>query len=222
MFIAKYQVHYFDNNPELEGYAVLFGDQEFSCGSGDFVQDKIRLAMETTNCIDSIQSDYLPYLDKLYQEARKQGLISREVFRALVRALLLDTLVNHYETLEYYKNRDSRHFWRFKVALENHFHQTHKVADYADMIGVCSKSLNLIARTHTGKTAKQLVDDRVLLELKRKLAFSQSSIHVISLQLGFKEATIMTKFFRRHTDVTPKEFRQLSNCSLNRSDSLLS
>ncbi|WP_413112306.1 helix-turn-helix domain-containing protein [Thaumasiovibrio sp. DFM-14] len=219
--IARYQVHYFDDNPELEGYAILFNDHVFSCGSDDLVQDKIRFAMETINCIDVITSDCQPYIDKLYQEAQKSGFISREVIRALVRALLLDNLVQHNETLAHHKNQDSRHFRRLKGALENHFHQTHKVADYAKMIGVCSKSLNLIAKKHTGKTAKQLIDDRVILELKRKLAFSQHSIQDISLQLGFKEATNMTKFFRRHTDVTPKEFRQLCHCSLARKNNLL-
>ncbi|WP_375753611.1 helix-turn-helix domain-containing protein [Vibrio sp. HN007] len=212
--VAKYQVHYFDNNPELEGCVVIFNDQVFSTGKDDLVQDRIRQAMDSINCMTLECSDYQSYIDTLKQELPRKGLISREVIRSLLRALLLNTLVKYYDSLEHHSSQDSRHFRRLKYVLENHFHQTHKAADYANMIGVCSKSLNLISKKHTGKTAKQLIDDRVLLELKRRLAFSQDSIYDISLQLGFKEATNMTKFFRRHTDVTPKEFRQLCRHNL--------
>ncbi|WP_353620189.1 helix-turn-helix domain-containing protein [Thalassotalea sp. G20_0] len=45
--------------------------------------------------------------------------------------------------------------------------------------------------------------------IKRLLTFSHYSITDISLKMGFHEATNMIRFFRRHTRLLPKEFRQV-------------
>ena len=77
-------------------------------------------------------------------------------------------------------------------------------------MGKSIKQLNRVARENTGKTVKELIDDRLILECKRLLAFSHHSICDISTILGFDEATNMTKFFKRHTNITPKQFREIA------------
>ena len=42
----------------------------------------------------------------------------------------------------------------------------HKVSDYADRLGYSSRTLNRLARQNTGLSAKELIDERVVLEAK--------------------------------------------------------
>ncbi|WP_407083392.1 helix-turn-helix domain-containing protein [Photobacterium leiognathi] len=79
------------------------------------------------------------------------------------------------------------------------------------------KQVDKLAKDNAGISVKELLDERVLIEAKRQLAFSQYSITDITEQLGFNEATNMTKFFKRHTDMSPKDFRQLCRMGLRQS-----
>jgi len=58
-----------------------------------------------------------------------------------------------------------------------------------------------------GKTPKQLIDERILLEAKRLLVHSNDPGKIIGLSLGFDEPTNFNKFFKKHTGKTPSEFR---------------
>ncbi|MGK5078746.1 helix-turn-helix domain-containing protein [Janthinobacterium sp. HLX7-2] len=82
---------------------------------------------------------------------------------------------------------------------------------YAQCIGITATHLNPIARGHAGKSALELIHERVLLEAKRNLAYTSMTINVLSYALGFAEPAYFARFFKRHTGVTPKDFRmQLS------------
>jgi AraC family transcriptional regulator, transcriptional activator of pobA len=59
-----------------------------------------------------------------------------------------------------------------------------------------------------GKTPKEIIDDRILLEAKRILAHTTESIKEISYYLGFEEPTNFIKYFKKHASVTPTEFRE--------------
>ena len=58
-----------------------------------------------------------------------------------------------------------------------------------------------------GRTAKEMIDERVALEAKRLLAHTCSSLAEIGCQLGFSEATNFVKFFKRTAGMTPSTFR---------------
>jgi len=63
-------------------------------------------------------------------------------------------------------------------------------------------------RAATGRSAKQLADDRVALQAKRLLAHSDLPVAAVSRALGFSEPTNFGKFFTRATGRTPGEFRR--------------
>ena len=58
-----------------------------------------------------------------------------------------------------------------------------------------------------GKSPKEMIDDRVVLEAKRLLLYSDSSVKEISHELGFDEPTNFIKYFRKHVAQTPNTFR---------------
>ena len=59
-----------------------------------------------------------------------------------------------------------------------------------------------------GKSPKELIDDRILLEAKRLLVHGNKSIKEIGFELGFEEPTNFIKYFRKHIGKTPMEFRE--------------
>ena len=70
------------------------------------------------------------------------------------------------------------------------------------------KTLNQTCRQYAGLTAKQFINQRILLESKRLLAYTKASVKEIAWQLGFEEASHFGKFFKKEMQKTPLAFRK--------------
>ena len=73
---------------------------------------------------------------------------------------------------------------------------------------VSYKHLNEICKSVTGSTAKEVIDNLLILESKRHLAVSDISIKELSYEVGFDEPTNFVKYFKRHTQQSPAQFRK--------------
>ena len=95
----------------------------------------------------------------------------------------------------------------FKELLEQHFRTEKGIGFYADKLFISAKVLTNVTHLMLGKTPKQLLDERVLLEAKRLLVHTENPIKTISLYIGFDETTNFNKFFKKHSGQTPTMFR---------------
>lgn len=98
-------------------------------------------------------------------------------------------------------------FIRFRDAVEYEFTHKHHVQDYARALGYSVRTLTRACREVTGQGAKQLIDDRIVLEAKRLLVHTELSSAAIGARVGLSSPTAFTKFFRARTGKTPKAFR---------------
>lgn len=98
-------------------------------------------------------------------------------------------------------------FINFKELLEMHFRVEKGIGFYADQLFISVKVLTHITQLMLGKTPKQLLDERVLLEAKRLLVHTENPVKTIGLYLGFDETTNFAKFFKKHSGQTPASFR---------------
>ncbi len=133
------------------------------------------------------------------------GLRDAALARALAAALLLLVLAGK----EGSGHRPPTHqaFLWFRDELEANFRTRHKVADYAARLGYSTRTLNRLARDNTGLSAKQLIDERVVLEAKRLLAHGHDTIARTAEHLGFDDPSNFSKYFLYRTGTTPASFR---------------
>lgn len=68
--------------------------------------------------------------------------------------------------------------------------------------------MNYLSWRHGGVTAKQLINQRVLLEAKRMLAHGEGSVGEIAAELGMADLAGFTKYFTGHTGESPSAFQQ--------------
>jgi AraC family transcriptional regulator, transcriptional activator of pobA len=95
----------------------------------------------------------------------------------------------------------------FKQLLDEHYSACHLVSDYASKMAVTADYLNKIVKTLTGKSAKGIIQSKLLTEAKRALIFTPVSNKELAFSLGFEEAAHFNNFFKKSSGQTPSEFR---------------
>lgn len=96
----------------------------------------------------------------------------------------------------------------FLDALEVEFTTRQTAQEYAELLGYSTKTLDRMARRYAGRSVKQMIDDRVMLEAKRLLVHSDLSVAAIGRRLGNADAGNFARFFAHHAEVSPAEFRR--------------
>ncbi|MGF1767001.1 AraC family transcriptional regulator [Enterovibrio makurazakiensis] len=214
--IGRNQIHGFAQSRTVNGFVIPFNCSYLSNGPDDPHVDLMLDAITHINRIPNVGENVDTLIQLLSEEFESTSEFKAEVIRGLLRAVLLKCVVPEYLAMQSLPMTTNTHtdFIRLKQYIEANFAERPSTTDIALVLGKSVKQLDKLARSNTGDSVKDLVDDRVLVEVKRLLAFSQYSIADIAAKLGFNEATNMTKFFKRHTEISPKDFRQLCRMGL--------
>ncbi|HWS35582.1 MAG TPA: AraC family transcriptional regulator [Actinoplanes sp.] len=99
----------------------------------------------------------------------------------------------------------------FEEVLERHFRTRLTTQRAAELLGWSARTVSRSCWEALGRTPKELIDARVLLEARRLLADGDDSVAVISRRLGFSDPSAFGHFFRRLDGGTPGAFRQATS-----------
>ena len=100
-----------------------------------------------------------------------------------------------------------RAIYAFRNLMEEQSSSSWTLQDYASAIGTSPHRLDLAAKSILGKSVKQAILDRRLLEAKRLLRFTIRTIEDIGYSLGFEDPSYFSRFFRRMTGLSPSAWR---------------
>ncbi len=95
----------------------------------------------------------------------------------------------------------------FVPLLEQHFADRHDVQYYADALHMSPVNLSRQLQTILGKTTKQIIDERIVLEARRLLQYTPQSVGEIAYALGYSDQFHLSKTFKRLVGVAPQEYR---------------
>lgn len=97
---------------------------------------------------------------------------------------------------------------KFHILVEQNFRELHQVADYAEKLHKSSKTLSNLFKKAGYPSPLQVINDRVALEGKRLLLFSDLSAKEVGHQLGYKEDKHFSKFFKSQVGQPPIKWRE--------------
>ncbi|WP_142846232.1 helix-turn-helix domain-containing protein [Telmatospirillum sp. J64-1] len=100
-------------------------------------------------------------------------------------------------------------FSRFKILVEAHYQHHWPVARYARELGVTESRLNRLCKALAGRSAFKVIQDRLLLEARRKLTYIAAPVSLLAYELGFEDPAYFSRFFKKHTGLTPAEYRRI-------------
>ncbi|MEL7530031.1 MAG: helix-turn-helix transcriptional regulator [Bacteroidota bacterium] len=95
----------------------------------------------------------------------------------------------------------------FKHLVDHSYHQWHKVGDYAEEMHISPKHLSQTVKKNVGQTAKEMIQDRLLLEAKRMLIHTDYSVKEIAYELGYHEPLHFSAFFKKQMGISASAYR---------------
>lgn len=96
----------------------------------------------------------------------------------------------------------------FNFLVEKHFKTRHTVAEYAELLHRSPKSLSNLFASLDSKTPMQIIQERILLEARRLLRYTDKPIKEIAYDLGYEDVQSFSRFFKSKERVSPSEYRE--------------
>lgn len=97
---------------------------------------------------------------------------------------------------------------QFRELVNQQFRQHWSLELYAGRLGISAAQLGRICREELGESAMGLVNARIMREAQRQLAYSELEVKQIALDLGFRDTSYFSRYFRKQAGIQPGEFRE--------------
>lgn len=213
VFTSPGQAHAWEHAPSLTGYSVCF-TQEFFDGAAPppsaILRHPFWFPAGTPPCLsvpEGQREDFDHLFRDIHDEFTRREAGFGEVISHLLRVVFLraNRLYPGAAGTGAEENREI--FQRFRIALEEHFRTEQSVDAYCELLGVSATTLRGVVRRHSGKSAAEMIRERLLLEARRLLAHTSLGIAEIAYELRFRDPSYFSRFFRRLTGVSPGDFR---------------
>jgi AraC family transcriptional regulator, transcriptional activator of pobA len=214
-FIKPGQAQQLRSTTALEGYVISFTESFWGIEDNEFdttYNTTLFNFFANTNGIvlnEKITDDLKDIAERMVKEFESRHLFSAEILKRYLKIFLLyitRQLESSIHSTPQTRNTEIVH--KFMALLEKQFKYNKMVADYARQLFVTPNYLNGIIKKTTGNTAGYHIRQRVVLEAKRKVLYSDTCMKEIAYYLGFNDLAHFSKFFKSTTGVNFSDFKK--------------
>nr|MBI1232212.1 helix-turn-helix domain-containing protein [Cytophagales bacterium] len=219
-FLSPGQVHLISREEDYHGYLLVFSKDFYALDT--FHEDLLfqlpffnNPTMIPILNLDQVGfQDILSLIHTIKKEYTTPQELAKEILRSYLQVFLLKCKQYYVHYFAEKKNMLDPHFTlvqQFNTLLEQQFRQNHLVQDYADQLSLSPALLNKYVKKITGSTAGELLMERLILQAKRYLIYTDLSNKEIAYQLNYEDPSYFSRIFKKKTGLTPSEFRQIEN-----------
>lgn len=215
-FLQPEQIHHWEFEEEAEGWIFFHSEDfyklyvtHFELYRWPFFQSrdsnpKLEISKETALVLKQRFAEIMSeYKENTRHSFLKIAGLSQLIYADLARVYGEQTFSDNSKNSLY-----QDHFHRFVKLLDEHYIEQKNASFYASELAMTTKHLHRICLSCAGKSTSQLIAERLILEIKRKLVSDSKSIQEIADELGFDNYPYFHLFFKKHAGETPKQFRE--------------
>jgi AraC family transcriptional activator of pobA len=191
-----------------EFYCIIDHDSEVSC-VGFLFSSTDHLFV---NLNGQAQQKLQLLSDVFIQELKTSDNIQNEMLLVLLKRLIIYvTQLAKSGYIPVKKIQDERfHIIRkFNLLVEANFKSERSVSFYAQQLCKSPKTLSNLFAIFNQKPPSQIIQERITVEAKRLLCYTDKSVKHITFELGFEDVPYFSNFFKKNTGISPSDFRNL-------------
>lgn len=212
-FLSPEHTFSWRRNDQTTGYVVYFKPEFLSVFSGHFMHEFSFFDLSQENFqkpqmeqVEDLCSDF----EKLYSAYNGKNPYRLQILQSLLLSFLFKckSLQQKIDASTDLMPRKKEMVFRFQNLVNNCYIRKKQVADYAQLLHVSPNTLNQYVKDTLGKTAKEVISEKIVQEAVKQLRYTTEDISEVAYSLGYEEPTHFIRFFRKHTSTTPGEYRK--------------
>lgn len=213
-FMIPGQVHEWNFRSKTDGYIINFSEQyisalianpryldQFSFFSGIAPEQVIAIPPAGRGKVTQL-------LNEIVEESHATGEWKDDLIRTALLQLFIR--VSRYSKKDRPAKGNNYNYLllrNFQRLIEQYYKEKKLTKEYAALLYVTPNHLNALSKDVSGRSAGELIRDRVLLEAKRLLVLDRVTVSEIATELGFSDNSYFSKFFKKYEGLTPEAFR---------------
>ena len=217
VFQAPGLLYSFYRDNSANGYLIYFKKECLSFFKPEFEKEFPFFDILHTNFFKLNQSkfrEFAPCFEEVFSAYENTNDSQHKVASIKLLALLyqLKDFTNAFKQWEEGFTTPQRVLLRKFIQLVNNFYiEKRTIEDYAAMLNVTANYLSQSVKSASDKNALSYINERLLDEAKSIIQFTDLDIAEIAYQLNFSDPANFGKFFKKHMNQTPLEFRRSKN-----------
>lgn len=216
-FLSPGQIHDLQLSQDIKGYIFLFTGEFYLLNK----QDKNRLLelpffynISGKSIPLYLQREAAQKLAAFFVQACEENMNnlpdSPEVISALLDIILIHCKRMYPVAQDETQKKGHLLVKRFKQMIEEKYQDNLSIKEYASRLSVSANHLSETVKSLTGRTPSDLINDKVILEIKRLLLHTELTASEIAFRLNFADPSYFSRYFRRLTGYSPGEFKAKS------------
>ncbi len=216
-FVSPEQVHQVITNKASFGFAILFTPEFLQRNSirEDFIANlKLFKKSDETPPLpvnDVMKVKLKKFADQMLDAFNSDDDMRFDIIGAYLKLFLIEC--NGHCSLTPGTNTQNIEVGKtlvksFKDIVEKHFYEWHQVQNYADTLNVSPNYLNEVIKANINISAKDYIQNRLVLEAKRMVVFTEKSSKEIGYDLGFDDPSHFSKFFKTNNGLSLQDFKR--------------
>ncbi len=215
-FMYPGQTHSWNLSEDADGYVFFHTEdfyemayvnnsiKDFPFFESNYSDKCIYLSADNCEIIEDLFKKLL--IESIKDEWKKKQLILSYLTQIYI---YLNRFVEHQSKINFTELRHYQSvFSKFLKLVDEHFTQKKYASEYADLLNITQKHLNRIVKSITQKTTTDIITNRIVLEAKRQLLYTNKTLNEIALNLGFTDYTYFSRLFKKHVKITASDFRK--------------
>ncbi len=188
-------------------YCIVDHDKEVSCVGFLFYGSADTMFIN----LDEQQQRKLNLLLQVFiDEFDDKDIIQRDMLQMILKRLII--IITRLAKKQYLTNPaltdDKLDVLRkFNLMVENNYRKEHTVQFYAGQLYKSPKTLANYFALYNHKSPLAVIQERIILEAKRLLMYTDKSAKEIAYDLGYNDAAYFRNFFKKQSGLSPSDFR---------------
>ncbi|MEO0732652.1 MAG: AraC family transcriptional regulator [Bacteroidota bacterium] len=187
-------------------YCIIDHDQEVSCVGFIFYGLPSPMVVH----LDKKELHSFDLLHQVFvEEFGNHDNIQAEMLRMLLKRLIikLTRIAKQQHLREQLVQPELDIVRKYNLLVEKHYKDYHQVQDYANLLHKSPKTLSNLFKKAGAKSPLKIIQERVALEGKRLLLYTDKDVAEVAYETGFHEASHFSRFFKKMTGMPPGAFR---------------
>lgn len=190
-----------------EFYCVLDHDKEVSCkGVLFFGANQLPYFQIPENELETFETVW-----KMFElEMKTEDEMQLEMLQTMLKRFLIlcTRIYKNINQLSRLQIKESNILREFNYLVEQNFREKRTVQEYADLLNKSPKTLSNLFSKISEKSPLQIIHERITIEARRLLRYTDKSIKEITYDLNFEDIQTFSRFFKKMEKISPSDFKK--------------